>query len=622
MSLGVKLEPIANILNKEFFIRSYQRGYRWDDDQVNDLLNDFKEFINQPNKSEDEFYCLQPIVVKCLSEKEKEKLNRFVFGEKTIYEVVDGQQRITTITILLQYLKESLNDEIQLQHLPSISYEVREKSKEILSNFCEYISSHEKQIELENNIDFYHMKEVYNTISKWFEKEEQKYRILFLKLLTSYKINSVKVIWYEVEEADKSIEVFRRFNVGKIPLTNAELIKALFLRDNENVDKSVKYSISKEWQQIENQLQSKFLWGFLKPSKKYISRIDYVFDLIFLKERNKLNESERKNFDSFYGTDKHRVFRYFEKEITKNLASLIAVWDQINEVYEKLLQWYNHPEHYHYIGYLQNKEGQKDNIVLKNISQNFKTKQDLTESLIRAIANDSSVFFNDKKIALNYDSDKRLLRNFFFLFNVETYIQLSKSSKGEEIYRLPFSLYNTVDYDIEHVDSKTEKEISSLNKEAKIDFLKDLEIDFGFELGKPFDKNIAPLFRELNIENKWNESNIYAEELDKILESTIEIINNFLEKETDKLDDINKNTIGNLTILNDSINRSYGNSYFNTKRRLIITKDTEGVYIPIATKNVFLKYYSGNTKKHTRWSKSDTENYQLELEKSLSKFIK
>ena len=71
MSSGVKLEPIAKLLNQSFFIRSYQRGYRWDKDQVNDLLNDFKEFINQPNKTEEEFYCLQPIVVKCLSEVEK-----------------------------------------------------------------------------------------------------------------------------------------------------------------------------------------------------------------------------------------------------------------------------------------------------------------------------------------------------------------------------------------------------------------------------------------------------------------------------------------------------------------------------------------------------------------------
>lgn len=88
------------------------------------------------------------------------------------------------------------------------------------------------------------------------------------------------------------------------------------------------------------------------------------------------------------------------------------------------------------------------------------------------------------------------------------------------------------------------------------------------------------------------------------------------------MNDKEKGGIGNLTVLNDSINRSYGNSYFNTKRRLIIEEDKRGVYIPVATKNVFLKYFSGITKKHTRWSKSDANNYQSQMTNTFAKFIK
>lgn len=619
MNIGVKLEPVANLLNKAFFIRSYQRGYRWDENQVNDLLNDFKEFIDQSNKSEEEFYCLQPIVVKRLSNEEMIKLHRFNFDNHVIYEVIDGQQRITTVTIVLNFLKEILKNEIHLEYLPSITYEVREQSREILSDFNNYINSLEKQEELKNNIDFYHMKEVYKTIFMWFQNAEPKYPILFLKLLTSFKVNCVKVIWYEVEEQDNSIEVFRRFNVGKIPLTNAELIKASFLRENDVVSKSIKYSISKEWQQIENQLQSKFFWGFLKPQKEYPSRIEYIFDLLFVTARNETKD--KIVFDRWFGTDKHSVFRYFSEE-TKKTDDLRTVWDKVNEVFEKLLQWHNHPEHYHYIGYMQNKEGKKRNVILELLSRKFKTKQELTNYLIDTISNDSKSFLKDNKISIDYNSDKKELRNLFFLFNIESYVSLSQSSKGEEIYRLPFDLYSSVNYDIEHIDSQTEKEVSILKSEEKIEFLKDLELDFGFEIGKPFEENITPLFKESDIEDKWEEDNINKENLNEILESTIVIVNEFLEKEPDKLDENSKNDIGNLTILNDRINRSYGNSYFNTKRRLIIDEDKRGVYIPIATKNVFLKYFSGNTKKHTRWSKSDVENYQKQIEKSLSKFMK
>lgn len=622
MNIGVKLEPVSHLLNRNFFIRSYQRGYRWDEDQVNDLLNDFRDFIDQPYKTEEEFYCLQPIVVKRLSNNEKEKLKRFEFNEDVIYEVIDGQQRITTITIILNYLKEHLKEEIKLNSLPSITYEVREKSKEILTDFNHFILL-ENNKELENNIDFYHMKIVYNTISEWFSKEDEKYPVLFLKLLTSFKINCVKVIWYEVDEKDNSIEVFRRFNVGKIPLTNSELIKALFLRDNDNVKNATKFSISKEWQQIENQLQDKYFWSFLAPSKKYPSRIEYIFDLIFFKARNSVKEDKSKLelFDKKYGIDKHNVFRYFAYQIN-NATKLSSIWDDVNEVYEKLLQWYNNPEHYHYIGYFQNKEGKKSrNIILDVLLNNFQTKNDLTDYLIECIIAETKHFFKDKKIVLNYRSDKRDLRNFFFLVNIQSYINLSISSNGEEIYKLPFNLYSSISYDIEHIDSKTEKDVSALSKDEKIDFLKDLELDFGFEIGTNFSNIINDLLLDYTLTDKWYNENVILDKLDSSLESILDLVNDFLEKEPDKLTELDKDNIGNLTILNDSINRGYGNAYFNTKRRLIIEADKYGIYIPIATKNVFLKYYSGNTKKHSRWSKIDAMNYTSEIEKSLLKFM-
>ncbi len=72
--------PIKELENNNFFIPSYQRGYRWDN-EVNALLEDITDFINY-KKSDEDFYSLQPIVVK----KDKDK-----------YIVIDGQQRLTTI---------------------------------------------------------------------------------------------------------------------------------------------------------------------------------------------------------------------------------------------------------------------------------------------------------------------------------------------------------------------------------------------------------------------------------------------------------------------------------------------------------------------------------------------
>lgn len=624
MTSGVKLMPVSNLLKKEFFIRSYQRGYRWTEDQLRDLLNDFKEFIDRSDKHEEEFYCLQPIVVKQLSEQELAKFENFKFDTDYVFEVIDGQQRITTITILLKYLSTALKDQVLLNDFPKITYQVRPKSKLILSNFNEYFLSSEHADELMDNIDFYHMKRVYLAIAEWFEKQ-QSYHLPFLKLLTAYKMHCVKVIWYEVSPLENSIEVFRRFNAGKISLSNAELIKALFLQEDVAASHAVKYSISKEWQHIENQLQSDFFWGFLNPKKDYTSRIEYIFDLLFEVERKLLKTAALENFDNEFGKDKHKVFRYFSSIIEKS-NDLTPIWDRVNNVFEKFTQWFHDARHYHYIGYLQNMEGIRKNqdaiVDILTHSNNkgigFLTKQHLTDYLQNSIQATVGKYFENKRVKLTYKSPQSELRNLFFLFNVETCARLSGSADKSDIYKLPFNLNKDINYDIEHIDSKTDKDISTLKPKEQIAYLQDVDLDFGHELDDSFTTILESIFVNADAENKWSDDNINSDRVTDVLNKVHAMLEDLLNRGSDNIKD--RDLIGNLTLLNDTINRSYGNAYFNTKRRLIIEEDINGTYIPISTKNVFLKYYSGQVKKHTRWGEDDARNYQLIIEDTLANF--
>lgn len=75
--------------NKSFLVPDYQRGYRWQRVNVTDLLNDLCEFMHSDKK----VYSLQPLVV--------------YEAEDNTYHVVDGQQRLTTISILLGFLKQN-----------------------------------------------------------------------------------------------------------------------------------------------------------------------------------------------------------------------------------------------------------------------------------------------------------------------------------------------------------------------------------------------------------------------------------------------------------------------------------------------------------------------------------
>ena len=125
----------------EFVVPSYQRGYRWGEDEVIRLLDD----IYQNGKNN---YCLQPVVVRKRDES---------------FELVDGQQRLTTLYLIYKYMK-NVNPFFSDPGF-SISYDTRDHSADFL-----------KTIDLskqEDNIDFWFMANAYKTIQKWFEQDIQ-----------------------------------------------------------------------------------------------------------------------------------------------------------------------------------------------------------------------------------------------------------------------------------------------------------------------------------------------------------------------------------------------------------------------------------------------------------------
>ena len=146
MKNNIELKSIDELLGMSFFIPAYQRGYRWNTQQVKDLLEDIQEFID---KKKEGFYCIQPLVVRRNIPDTKisdfkaglEQLSTASSGkvlvdetEKLIFkntqwEVIDGQQRLTTIHILLQVLDS--------EKRYFIEYQTRKGSKEFLDDIDE-----------------------------------------------------------------------------------------------------------------------------------------------------------------------------------------------------------------------------------------------------------------------------------------------------------------------------------------------------------------------------------------------------------------------------------------------------------------------------------------------------
>ena len=72
----VELKSVAGLSGKKFTVPLYQRGYRWEIQQVKDLLEDIAAFMVPDKNKEsldgsDSFYCLQPLAVKALVKDKK-----------------------------------------------------------------------------------------------------------------------------------------------------------------------------------------------------------------------------------------------------------------------------------------------------------------------------------------------------------------------------------------------------------------------------------------------------------------------------------------------------------------------------------------------------------------------
>jgi len=129
----LSLKAIPDLYGKNFFIPDYQRGYRWGTRQVEQLMNDLCKFFDDRGKGD--FYCLQPIVVKELAEGEKTTYGLHSdTDDNRWYEIIDGQQRLTTIRIILALFKKIQG---RFKYKFTIKYKTRSSLGE--STACEHI---------------------------------------------------------------------------------------------------------------------------------------------------------------------------------------------------------------------------------------------------------------------------------------------------------------------------------------------------------------------------------------------------------------------------------------------------------------------------------------------------
>ena len=642
----LELKSIAELQDMAFYIPAYQRGYRWTQQQVKDLLKDILEFSEK--KGNASIYCLQPLViVKRLSDEdsvmkrihEAKDLNEVRHLLKEQWEVVDGQQRLTTIRLILEVLQQP--------HFYDIEYETRKNS----ASFLDGIMNGIPDSNVKENIDYYYIKQAVNCTNNWLNgKDIDRFRNVLL--------HQVKFIWYETQENNPK-EVFTRLNIGKISLTNAELIKALLLNKSNfpNDDYSRvrlrQQEIAMEWDVIEYTLQSNEFWLFLnEPGNERSTRIDFIFDMICQEDMLHCKDDQEIQMN-----DDLKTFRYFNHyfETQKQKEEAIqTIWEKVKEIFQTLQEWFDDKELYHYIGFLIC-IGKSVNRIYRQWTR-YATKSAFRENyLMKAIKEsirykdiENTVYEVDAEVPQEFKGGvKQNCRPILLLYNLQTVINqnnvLAENKKYREgvFYKFPFHLYKSEDWDVEHIDSNTENKLNDIQSQRE--WLLNAYFGLQGEVFKEIRKNIKDFFEKFTGKNyeqsedpdKQKARNERFEEL----RSSIDDINGNI-----RLSQIEKNKIWNFALLDSSTNRSYGNAIFPAKRRVIIGKDqgkrffpptvdengaiveckvqeSQSSFIPPCTKSVFLKYYNAASSDFNTWNKEDAIAYMNNIKDTLKEFL-
>ena len=641
------LKKVGDICDDKnnFYIASYQRGYRWGKDEVEALLNDIYEVYKKDDSEQK--YCLQPLVVKNREDrpectrtlkdlvKEMDKQDNMPGREVkkgcidgNCYELLDGQQRLTTLWLILSELEKKTEDK-------------KESENKIYQIYYELL----------RGVDEDFIKQASNIIKNWIEKPENKkldidnYREVILKNLT--------FLWYEVangvSQVDEPVEqdngsnssekLFRKINKGKIELTNAELFKAMLLNDENAItaeDRRELEQISFEWDKIEQSLRNDEFWFFISNNKsEERTRIDYILE-VYARSLEDAEKEDAEKYDILKDRYSFLVVQEKLKKEANGFDGIRKVWRDIVHVHDKLYSWYQDNELYHNIGFLVACEGKTRAAASESIVDLYihKAKADIEEmrqyvlekikeqfclvakKIKSGKENESTdnIDLKDLIVSIDYNNvSKADLRKFLLYSNIYPIIKvakkleelikeakekddkddmvksLQKSLNETHLERFPFKKYYQIDWDIEHINPEKpigtindaisvfeEDEVKSKYKKAIRDYLK----------AKNCDEN--DLATDEGLQECWKRVGPKGEE----------------------------DYVSNLVLLDSSTNRQYHNAIFGYKRYCIIQREQEGKYVPPQTRKVFLKYNDKNPE-WIEWTDENQEKYESELKEML-----
>lgn len=561
------IRPIGEI-DSNFLIPDYQRGYRWEKINIEQLLEDLYQFA--VDRETGNTYFLQPVVVKHIEDNQ--------------FELIDGQQRMTSLFLLGKILSRNEEDPLKL------TYTLKYKTRDDLARYLKSITSLGSNITEEDykfDPNKFYMYQAYKTINEWFDSKgspgliKTKIRAL-LQPSNEDDANQklAKVIWYETD-SDNPEDEFRKLNDYAIELTNAELIKALILRfkKTKDIDENKEQIITAaQWDNIEKQLSNPSFFGFLTNEKmqSYDTKIDLLFELHFKKEHHSYN--------------KKATLQEVEKELRNK--SETELWQEIYHSFEIISSWYNDKKMYHKIGYLVATSGKKS-ILPELLEQSRNEKHSVFESKLDKRIRDKVKDFDFDNATYGDIS----IENVLILYNT---ILILENENNKNYF--PFYLLKSKKWEIEHIQPKSDAEFKSRVELYDEWVEKNVSIE-----EKLLDEYVS--YRESR-RNKSQTRKSFEQLYDKIVQK-------YSDNNSDWI-----NGIGNLCLLEKGNNIAVSNYLFTTKREMIMDFDKKGDFIPLGTKNCFMRYFENTSDRNVSfWSSQDRNAYVQDIKRVLSRYF-
>lgn len=300
---------------KKFVIPEYQRPYAWTDDQIKTLFDDLVEYTENNNEST---YFLGAIVA--------------YENEENQQEIIDGQQRITSLFLLLRALYSKLESMIETPESKNFKSQIESALWEqdeltaavdfhktlIISkvmgdegneSFTNILVTGKANLDSKDNYSLN-----YNLFTKLIEEYATAQPELFYWFIRNV-LNKAILLPITADSQDTALTIFSTLNDRGLALSDADIFKAKIYNHLNNSDK---LNFIENWQELNDEATN---------TNESIQKLFYYY-MFYLRALENDRNTTTPGIRKYYSQNNFE--RIYRKNVMNDLQTILNLWIVIN----------------------------------------------------------------------------------------------------------------------------------------------------------------------------------------------------------------------------------------------------------------------------------------------------